>query len=86
MPLSKNLARFNKRVTNRVTGLFAGWAPGFAILTHRGRRSGREYRIPINVFRVPDHYRFAHTYGSDTDWVYNVSRPAAAAFGPEATR
>ena len=72
MPLPENLARFNKRVTNRVTGLFAGWAPGFAILTHRGRRSGREYRIPINVFRVPDGYRFALTYGSDTDWVKNV--------------
>jgi deazaflavin-dependent oxidoreductase (nitroreductase family) len=72
MPLPKSLARFNKRVTNRVTGLIAGWAPGFAILTHRGRRSGKEYRIPINVFRVPGGYRFALTYGPETDWVRNV--------------
>ncbi len=72
MPLPKSLARFNKRVTNRITGLIAGWAPGFAILTHRGRRSGREYRIPINVFRRPGGYRFALTYGPETDWVRNV--------------
>lgn len=72
MPFRKSMARFNKRVTNRITGLFAGWAPGFAILTHRGRKSGREYRIPINVFRRPDGYRFALTYGSETDWVRNV--------------
>jgi deazaflavin-dependent oxidoreductase (nitroreductase family) len=70
--IPKSVARFNKKVTNRVTGLFAGWAPGFAILTHRGRRSGVQYRIPINVFRRPGGYRFALTYGSDTDWVKNV--------------
>lgn len=72
MPLSRSMARFNKRITNRITGLFAGRAPGFAILTHRGRTSGTEYRIPINVFRRPGGYRFALTYGADTDWVRNV--------------
>lgn len=37
-----------------------------------GRRSGRTYRTPINVFRQGDHYLFALTYGSDVEWLMNV--------------
>jgi deazaflavin-dependent oxidoreductase (nitroreductase family) len=59
-------------VINPVTRLFAGWLPGFAILTHVGRTSGRVYRTPINVFRGGDYYLFALTYGSNVDWVKNV--------------
>lgn len=40
------LAKINIAVTNRVTSLFAGWLPGFGILTHVGRRSGKVYRTP----------------------------------------
>ena len=46
--------------------------PTFAILTHRGRKSGRAYRTPINVFRRGDHYFFFLTYGSDVQWVKNI--------------
>jgi deazaflavin-dependent oxidoreductase (nitroreductase family) len=63
---------FTARVVNPVTRLFAGWLPGFAILSHVGRTSGRTYRTPINVFRRGDHYLFALTYGSNVDWVKNV--------------
>ena len=70
--LPKTIARFNRIATNRVTGLFAGRVPGFAMVTHRGRRSGREYRTPVNVFRRSGGYRFALTYGADSDWVRNV--------------
>src|ERR671935_231859 len=63
---------FTARVINPVTRLFAGWLPFFAILSHVGRRSGRTYRTPINVFRRGDRYLFALTYGSDVDWVKNV--------------
>ena len=66
------LRPFTTRVINPVTRLFAGWLPGFAILTHVGRRSGRTYHTPINVFRRGDHYLFALTYGSDVDWVKNI--------------
>jgi deazaflavin-dependent oxidoreductase (nitroreductase family) len=72
MPLPRWVARFNRRATNRVTGLFAGRLPGFGILIHTGRRSGRTYRAPINVFRDGDDYVIALTYGPDTDWVRNV--------------
>ena len=72
MPLSKRVAHFNKRVTNRVTRRLAWWLPGFAIVTHVGRRSGRRYRTPVNVFRSDGRYVFALTYGRESDWVRNV--------------
>jgi hypothetical protein len=46
------LAKINIAVTNRITSLFAGWLPGFGILTHVGRKSGKVYRTPVNVFRA----------------------------------
>lgn len=55
-----------------MTRLFAGWLPGFALLTHEGRRSGHTYSTPINVFRSGDYYLFALTYGSNVDWLKNV--------------
>src|SRR5262245_8080386 len=66
------IARFNKQVTNRITVRLAGWMPGFAIVTHTGRRTGRTYRTPVNVFRNGERYLFALTYGAQSDWVRNV--------------
>jgi deazaflavin-dependent oxidoreductase (nitroreductase family) len=66
------LAKINILVTNRITGLFAGWFPGFGILTHLGRKSGKVYRTPINVFRVPNGFIIALTYSSQSEWVKNV--------------
>ena len=71
MPLSRQMARFNKRFTNRFTRHIASWAPGFALLEHVGRRSGRPYETPVNVFRAENQYLFALTYG-DSEWVRNV--------------
>jgi deazaflavin-dependent oxidoreductase (nitroreductase family) len=72
VPLPRCLARFNTRVTNRLTGRVAGRMPGFGVVTHAGRRSGRLYRTPVNVFRRGERYVFALTYGPDADWVRNV--------------
>ncbi len=72
MPLPRRLARFNQHVTNRLTRHVAGWAPGFALVTHVGRRSGRVYRTPVNVFRDGGRFVFALTYGRDSEWVRNV--------------
>ena len=72
MPLPKRLARFNLLVTNRVLGPLARRAPGFAIVWHVGRRSGRAYRTPVNLFRSGDRYVIALTYGADSQWVRNV--------------
>ena len=72
MPLPSWLARFNRAVTNRVTGLVAGHLPGFGVVVHIGRRSGRRYRTPVNAFRRPDGYVIALTYGEVADWIRNV--------------
>src|SRR5262249_43921681 len=72
MPIPTGVARFNKRVTNRVASHIAGWMPGFAIVSHVGRRSGLRYRTPVNVFQDRERFVFALTYGADADWVRNV--------------
>jgi deazaflavin-dependent oxidoreductase (nitroreductase family) len=66
------ISPFTKRVVNPITRRFAGRLPGFAIVEHVGRRSGRTYRTPLNVFRHDDRYVFALTYGAEVDWVRNV--------------
>src|SRR4029077_17303611 len=66
------VAAFNLAVTNRITSLFAARLPGFGILTHLGRKSGRAYRTPVNVFRAPEGFLIALTYGRDSEWVRNV--------------
>jgi deazaflavin-dependent oxidoreductase (nitroreductase family) len=66
------LRPFTIHVFNRFSRLFAGWLPGFALLVYRGRKSGREYRTPMNVFRRGDEYVFALTYGADVQWVKNI--------------
>ena len=72
MPIPRTVRRWNKAGLNRVTKHIAPWLPGFGVVVHRGRRSGRRYRTPVNVFPTKDGYVFALTYGADTDWVKNV--------------
>jgi deazaflavin-dependent oxidoreductase (nitroreductase family) len=66
------VAAFNLAVTNRITSRFADRLPGFGILTHVGRKSGRLYHTPVNVFRAPDGFLIALTYGRESEWVRNV--------------
>ena len=72
MRFRKRWLAINIAFTNRITGLFAGWLPGFGILTHVGRKSGRVYRTPINVFRASNGFIIALTYSSQSEWVKNV--------------
>ncbi|HKW16648.1 MAG TPA: nitroreductase family deazaflavin-dependent oxidoreductase [Terriglobales bacterium] len=66
------VAAFNLRVTNRITGRFADRLPGFGIITHVGRKSGRTFHTPVNVFARPDGFLIALTYGPEAEWVRNV--------------
>jgi len=66
------MARFNKRVTNKVMLRVADRLPYFGIVTHRGRHSGNVYRTPVNVFRTEGGFRIALTYGDDVEWVKNA--------------
>jgi deazaflavin-dependent oxidoreductase (nitroreductase family) len=66
------LAKINIVFTNRITSLFAGWFLGFGILTHVGRKSGKVYRTPVNVFPASNDFIIALTYSSRSEWVKNV--------------
>src|ERR1700676_755867 len=62
------VAAFNLAVTNRITSRFADRLPGFCILAHVGRKSGRVYRTPVNVFRAPEGFLIAlHQLGAFSD-------------------
>ena len=73
MPLSRGLARFNRVVTNRISRPLAGWLPSFAVIVHRGRKSGAEYRTPVNAWLGEGDVIVALTYGRDTDWLKNLT-------------
>jgi deazaflavin-dependent oxidoreductase (nitroreductase family) len=60
------------RYLNPVLRHVAGRLPGFGIVTYSGRRSGRIYSTPLNVFRRDDRYIFFLTYGSEAQWVKNI--------------
>lgn len=71
----RRLARLNRVGLNRLTIAIAPWAPGWAVVVHRGRKSGRTYRTPLWVFRKRGHadeFVIALTYGRTTQWLRNV--------------
>lgn len=72
MPLSRRVARLNRVGINRLTRHVAPWLPGLGVVVHKGRKSGRTYRTPVNVFRAAGGYSVALTYGTGSDWVMNV--------------
>jgi deazaflavin-dependent oxidoreductase (nitroreductase family) len=71
--LADRLARFNRRLPNRVIGTFAGrrLSP-VALMVHQGRRSGRQYRTPVMPLPLGDGFLVSLPYGPRRDWVRNV--------------
>ncbi|QIS14119.1 nitroreductase family deazaflavin-dependent oxidoreductase [Nocardia arthritidis] len=79
---ARRVARFNRQVTNRLVGRWAGSLPPWAVVVHRGRKSGKSYRTPV-LARVADgRVLIAVLYGARTDWLRNI----AAAGGGELIR
>lgn len=66
------LGSLTTHVFNPLTRLVAGRLPGFGVLTHIGRSTGRRYRTPLLVLRREDDYVVGLWYGSETHWVKNV--------------
>ena len=59
---------------NQVALLVAGrrLVPVWASLRHRGRRSGKEYVVPIAVIPTDTTFVIALAWGRGADWVRNV--------------
>ena len=72
MKLSRRVATFNRLVNNRVQGTYAWILPPWAVILHRGRRSGRPYRTPVLAFRRDDTLIVALLYGEESDWLRNL--------------
>lgn len=70
--LPRRLARFNRLVTNRVQGVYAWALPPWAVICHRGRRTGRAYRTPVMAVKRDGTIAVAIMYGERSDWVRNV--------------
>lgn len=72
MELPRGLARFNKAINNPIQGLYAWLVPPWAVILHRGRRSGRTYRTPVLAFRRGRLVIIALLYGDESDWLRNL--------------
>ena len=66
------LTKVNKRVVNPIQGLWAPRLAPWALVIHRGRRSGAEYRTPVLAARSGSSLYVALFYGSGAQWVRNV--------------
>lgn len=74
MPLTlpRGVARFNRAVVNPIQGIYAWLLPPWAVICHRGRRSGRLYRTPVVARRRRNTFAVAVLYGERSDWVRNL--------------
>ena len=72
MKLPRRLARINRVITNPVQGQWAWLLPPWAVVVHRGRKSGRRYRTPVLAFTRGQKIAIVVLYGEESDWVRNV--------------
>lgn len=72
LKLPRRVARFNKVITNPLQSRYAWLLPPWAIICHRGRRTGRLYRTPVNAYRWRRVLMVVVLYGEESDWVQNV--------------
>jgi deazaflavin-dependent oxidoreductase (nitroreductase family) len=66
------LPAFNRRFVNPVQRLWAPRLPPWALVVHRGRRSGTEYRTPVMASVEDGKLYVGLYYGAGAQWVRNV--------------
>jgi deazaflavin-dependent oxidoreductase (nitroreductase family) len=62
------------RSSTQVTLPLAGkrWNPVFAIVEHRGRKTGRRYAAPVAARRIAGGFVMALAFGAQVDWYRNL--------------
>ncbi len=69
----ERIRQFNKRRLNPLVVKIAGGRHSpVALVKHRGRTSGKEYRTPVLLKQVRGGFVLALTYGNKVDWYRNV--------------
>jgi deazaflavin-dependent oxidoreductase (nitroreductase family) len=64
------LSRSTKALTLPLAG--RAWNPIFAIVEHRGRRSGRRYAAPVAARRTVGGFVISLAFGAQVDWYRNL--------------
>jgi deazaflavin-dependent oxidoreductase (nitroreductase family) len=72
MRVPRAVAKFNRRITNPLAVRFGGWAPLNGTLEHVGRKSGKTYQTPLNIFETADGFVVPVGYGLESHWVQNA--------------
>ena len=74
VPFARQIAAFNRVVTNRVLDPIVWFLPGFGRIEHVGRRTGELHVSPMMGFPSRDGrtITFALTYGPEANWVRNA--------------
>ncbi|HET7472917.1 MAG TPA: hypothetical protein VFJ71_07320 [Candidatus Limnocylindrales bacterium] len=74
VPFAKQIAAFNRRVTNPILDPIVWFLPGYGRVETIGRQTGRRHVAPMMGF--PSHdgrsVTFALTYGPEANWVRNA--------------
>lgn len=62
------------KLSGPVATLLAGrrWFPLWAVLHHQGRKSGKEYAVPVAPLVGPDTFVIGLPWGGRTNWAQNV--------------
>jgi deazaflavin-dependent oxidoreductase (nitroreductase family) len=62
------------RLTTPVVRAVAGrrWFPQWAVVHHRGRRTGRELAVPVALLVTPEAFVITLPWGGGTNWARNV--------------
>lgn len=68
--LTRSLARLTAPMTRPLAG--RRFFPLWAVVHHRGRRSGRAYAVPVAVHVTDDAFTIPLPWGSETQWLRNV--------------
>ena len=66
------LPAFNKRVTNRIQGVYAPYVPPLAVIVHVGRTSGRVYTTPVLAQLFAGRLAIPLPYSVNAQWVRNL--------------
>ena len=86
-PAIDALRWFNKKVNNPLTLRVAGKKDrDLAALHHTGRKSGREYVVPVMAHRTGQSFLIPLSYGTEVDWLRNVLASGGCAIDHDGVR
>ena len=76
--MPRRLPAINRRIVNPIQRLWAPYLPLYALIEHRGRKTGNPYRTPVLAFpRRGGGVVVLLGYGDRTDWLLNVQAGGA---------